>query len=132
MWYESRRGVRFQCTGCGACCKRPGVVEFTPLDILRISQYLEMSQEEFTQTYLSLNTDGWIVNVEDEQPCLFLDDNQCTIHDVKPEQCRSYPFWPEIIKTRYTWKAEGAYCEGIDEGKKWSVLEIQESMLGSK
>lgn len=28
-------------------------------------------------------------------------------------QCRTYPFWPEIVLSEYDWAAEGQRCEGV-------------------
>lgn len=130
MWYASRQGLRFECTGCGGCCRRPGVVEFTPIDIAHISQHLELTQDEFCATYLE-QTPGhaWRINVEDDAPCVFLKDDQCSIHDVKPVQCSSYPFWPELLEHRHAWYAESLECEGINRGQRHTPEEIAQKLL---
>ncbi len=48
--------------------------------------------------------------------CEFLgNDNRCRIYAVRPRQCRTYPFWPELM-TPGAWRAEAARCEGIGRG----------------
>ena len=53
--------------------------------------------------------------VNDKPQCVFLSEhNQCTIHDVKPTQCRTYPFWPQTLMGKSEWEAEKFKCEGIE------------------
>jgi Fe-S-cluster containining protein len=48
--------------------------------------------------------------------CHFLQEGGCSVHEVKPVQCRTYPFWPELVENRKAWKEEGARCPGIGKG----------------
>lgn len=45
---------------------------------------------------------------------LLAPDGRCSVEPVKPQQCRSYPFWPEITGSARAWKAESRRCEGIN------------------
>lgn len=50
------------------------------------------------------------------QVCVFLDEatNACSIYPVRPLQCSTYPWWPELMPTG-AWKAEQQHmCEGIE------------------
>ena len=49
--------------------------------------------------------------------CVFLTADGCSIHEVKPTQCRTYPFWPSLIQSREMWKEEGKFCPGIGKGE---------------
>jgi len=49
--------------------------------------------------------------------CHFLTENGCSVHPVKPVQCRLYPFWPELVENRANWQAERAMCPGIGKGE---------------
>ena len=61
--------------------------------------------------------------------CYFLDERgRCRVHAVKPAQCRSYPFWPEILSSAVTWRAEAAACEGIGQGDEWGPEAILERL----
>jgi len=78
------------CTQCGNCC-RTLEPEFKKQDILRISEYLGLSQTEFIRRYLRMGQEkDYTVQ---SLPCPFLgDDNLCTIYEVRPKSCRDYPF----------------------------------------
>ena len=56
--------------------------------------------------------------------CPFLENDRCRIQPVKPRQCRTYPFWPEIAFDDRDWQAEREYCPGIGIGPDWSAQQI--------
>ena len=79
------------CLSCANCCKKM-TPTFTPQDIRRIASHLRMSPKTFKEKWLTQdkkNTD-W-VNVS--QPCQFLDlkTNMCSIYEVRPVDCASFP-----------------------------------------
>ena len=45
--------------------------------------------------------------------CIFLRGHQCSIHDVKPTICATYPFRNEALWSGVDWNAEAQFCEGI-------------------
>ena len=48
------------------------------------------------------------------QDCIFLRDGLCTVHDAKPLQCATYPWWPDLM-SQNEWNLEREQvCEGID------------------
>ena len=48
--------------------------------------------------------------------CVFLDatTNQCSIYEVRPTQCRSYPYWSNNLIGEAEWSAESKKCPGIN------------------
>ena len=122
---------RFSCVpGCTQCCRRPGNLTLTREDVVRIAQYMKMSIRRFEKTYTE-RVDGRS-NVKLEGPeaaCPFLggDENNgwCQIHDVKPLQCKTYPFWPHIAEDEDRWKREAERCPGIGQGPVISKKLVQ-------
>src|SRR5690606_10044312 len=90
---------RFECQpGCVNCCERPGEVYLTQEDLVRISAYLELSVEEFSEHYCEPDEEeGLRLSHPVAASCHFLIADGCRIHTVKPLQCKSFPFWPETI-----------------------------------
>jgi hypothetical protein len=78
------------CLTCGNCCKTTSPI-FTIKDIERISKYFRMKVLDFTNQYLKRDEDDFYVL--QTAPCSFLDleDNMCTIYDVRPKACSEYP-----------------------------------------
>ena len=81
---------RTDCLTCGNCCKTTSPI-FTEKDIQRIAKYVKMKEHLFISTYLERDPEDFYVLKT--APCSFLDlnDNMCTIYDVRPKACNEYP-----------------------------------------
>ncbi len=121
---------RFECTQCGQCCSRPGVVMMTPVELVKIANSLSVTIEYIQQMCLEFDGQHWLLEVPEDSHCPFLLNNRCSVHSVKPEQCRTYPFWEEIVETDASWDAEAAFCPGIGHGKSYSLKQIRELVRG--
>ena len=101
--------MRFSCQpGCTKCCTRRGWVYLTEDDLLRAAEYLQMTAADFEAAYvirfrrvLRLRKPAGR-----QLACHFLKDGGCSIHPVKPTQCRTYPFWPSLVNSRAAWKID--------------------------
>ena len=128
-WWAN--GVRFECQGSGRCCvsrDQYGFVYMTPADRRRMAKVLKLSTAEFTRTYCG-KTDG-IFHLKDGvgPECLFLKDNRCSVYEGRPAQCRTWPFWPEVMSAK-TWSKEvAAYCPGVGKGRLIPAEEIKAAM----
>lgn len=145
MAYDKRRkpwfkeGLDFECTQCGGCCTgSAGLVEITRAELLQMAEFLACQPEELQRRYLRRVDQGWAIQ-ERERPetgefdCLFLvrepgpsgtELTRCGIHPVRPQQCRTWPFWPSNLKSPRTWRKAGRACEGIGRGRRHSYQEI--------
>ena len=86
------------CHGCFACCQKMGQsIVLDPLDIYRLTKYLNVSFEQLLAEKIELNVvDGLILpNLKmcgTEERCAFLDENgRCGIHQIRPGICRLFP-----------------------------------------
>jgi len=110
-------GLRFQCQpGCTACCTQKGYVYLTAGDVDRAAAFLKMTPEAFEQKYVFRRKHLRRLRIAPETRCYFLRDGGCTIHAVKPTQCRIFPYWPELIESKREWKKTAKYCPGIGKG----------------
>lgn len=113
-WYQD--GLRFKCTECGKCCTgSPGFVWLTEKDIFSLSQYLKIPRERFLKKYTRL-VFGRIALLEypNTYDCVFFKDRKCSVYSSRPQQCRKFPFWKEIIESPKSWEKAKQTCEGID------------------
>ncbi len=88
---EKETWAKVDCLDCGNCCKKM-TPTFTPTDVKRISAHLKMTQKAFKEKWLDVDEDnGDIVNKS--TPCQFLDleDNKCSIYEVRPSDCAGFP-----------------------------------------
>ncbi len=112
-WYA--KGLHFECTGCGKCCTgAPGYVWVNEQEIQEMAAFLKMTIEEFSLRYLRL-VKGRLSLKERPQnyDCVFLKDKKCQIYSVRPQQCRTFPWWPHHLKSEKEWEEAARYCEGI-------------------
>ncbi len=77
------------CLDCANCCKTiPPILNRA--DIRRIAKSLNLKPAEFEGKYIKVDRDG--DKVMNSTPCPFLlEDNKCSIYEVRPRACREYP-----------------------------------------
>ena len=116
-WLE-KEPLRFECQpDCFKCCMKPGIIYFDREDIRNAAEYLGISPSELKEIFLTRDDGKWVMEVgADGTPCSFLTDTGCGIHNGKPKQCQSYPFWRENMDSKSMWKLVGGFCPGIDVG----------------
>lgn len=127
--YFETHPLRFACTGCGRCCVGHGgdyYVGATRREQRRIADFLGVTWRWFRRRYITLYADGTEGLRWGRGRCTFLDDEyRCRIYSVRPLQCRTYPFWPEVVTRRGAWLAQARDCEGIGRGAVVALSEIR-------
>lgn len=79
------------CLSCANCCKTM-TPTFTKADQKRIAAHLAISVKDLNEKYFMVDEDnGDIVNKK--QPCQWLNlkDNKCSIYEVRPLDCATFP-----------------------------------------
>ena len=120
VWVEKRGGLDFTCTQCGDCCTgAPGYVWLEAGEVEALAAHLGLERDPFGKRYLR-RVEGRLSLVEKPGgDCVFFERGRgCTVYAARPSQCRTYPFWPEVIATQDTWRAEFAKCPGVRAGGK--------------
>ena len=127
-----RQALRFSCTQCGQCCATAGdyYVYLTDEDSERIRTYLQLSRNWFRRRYLqSLEEGEQVLAAGADERCIFLDaEGKCRVYAVRPVQCRTYPFWPELVGSARAWNREARRCEGINRGRVVTATTIRRSL----
>jgi hypothetical protein len=66
--------------------------------------------------------------------CVFLDPvtQRCGVYPARPLQCRTFPFWPELVGP-LGWRAElSELCEGIDRGDPVPKSNVESALAEMK
>lgn len=105
------------CDVCGGrCCTGDaGHVWVTEKEISAMSEALALDRSAFLKDYLvQINGRRSLkeLRIQGKLECVLLDSRtrRCTVYAVRPEQCRTYPFW-ECFKTNE--KAAVQECPGV-------------------
>jgi hypothetical protein len=129
-WYST--GLCFGCLQCGRCCAGPeqGYIWVSRPEIRLIADFLKLPVKELKRQFMRrVGFRFTIVEQPHTRDCVFLRQTEqgrgCVIYDVRPAQCRSWPFWPINLASRETWDYTGTKCPGINKGTLLSAEEIE-------
>jgi Fe-S-cluster containining protein len=110
-------GLRFTCQrGCVKCCDQEGYVYLTEDDLKRAAKFTGMSAAGFEKKFVYRTRHQMRFRKPRHKQCPFLEADGCSIHPAKPTQCRTFPFWPELVENRAAWEKTGRFCPGIGTG----------------
>ena len=91
-----------------------------------------LSRAWFRRRYLDVVDNMLVLQSRDDGRCILLDKaGHCRVYPVRPRQCVTYPFWPELLKTAKAWRQEGRRCEGINRGDAVPVHIIEKALRRS-
>ena len=129
-WYIG--GLHFECRQCGDCCSGPdeGVIWISRLEIKLLAEHLDISESQLRKKYLKrIRFRVSILENPQTKDCIFLKNiggtKKCTIYDVRPMQCRSWPFWPINLDSPDDWSTAAKKCSGLNKGKLYTFDEIE-------
>lgn len=113
-------------------------------EIVRLANHLKISPEETVEKYCR-KIDGQFSlkenrNARGEYDCVFLKEIKpaggkrgevvqskrvCGIYEVRPLQCRTWPFWTGNLSSKKAWENAGVRCHGINRGKLWTKEKME-------
>ncbi len=136
-WYVA--GLHFQCIECGNCCSGPeeGYIWTTDEEVKMIAEKLEMKVDEFRNKYIAnKGSRQTIIEEPKSKDCIFLCDRNgtrgCSVYDVRPNQCRTWPFWDMNLESPDDWNFAGRNCPGINNGRLYTYDEIEQRRTQKK
>jgi Fe-S-cluster containining protein len=136
-WVAS--GVHFSCNRCGACCTGPvGEVTCSSAEIAAMARVVGVLPFEFRQRYVVALESGEGLRQIEREPgvfdCVFLSRDahgaRCTVHEARPTQCRTWPFWPAHLRNAEAYAKLATHCVGVrrgleGEGRLHAAVEIE-------
>ena len=119
-------GLRFGCLGCGRCCRgASGGIFMRPCAERCIAAALCLTAEQLRSRF---ETSRWRFPSLKETGCgrcvMNGDDGRCRVYACRPVECRTWPFWPELLESPQAWQAAARRCPGMDSGPLWSPRRI--------
>jgi Fe-S-cluster containining protein len=132
-WYAD--GLKFTCSQCGNCCTgAPGYVWVSDQELARLAAHLRLSVDDVIDRY-GRRIGGRVSLKERRTPqglydCIFLQEVKvgrgasarvkkvCSVYEVRPLQCRTWPFWEGNLASQKNWESAGKRCHGINAGAR--------------
>jgi hypothetical protein len=85
----NRAWEQIDCRECANCCAAMQL-QLTAADCAQMAKAAGMTSPEFRRKHAERHGDGlWYLK---RQPCLFLQNNHCTIYPDRPSRCRGFPY----------------------------------------
>jgi uncharacterized protein len=125
-WYKN--GLRFQCTGCGDCCTgAPGYVWVNKEEIAALALQVGMAITDFEAKYVREVGVRKSLKEYSNGDCVFFDGKtrKCQVYQVRPRQCRTWPFWDSNLRTPEAWAHTCKICPGSGTGRLYQLEQIE-------
>jgi hypothetical protein len=124
-WYAG--GLRFGCQACGRCCGgAPGYVWLDEEEVAEVAASLGLEAGEFQRRYVRRLWRGLSLREKENYDCVLLDGaGRCTAYEVRPLQCRIWPFWPSNLESPEAWDEAARRCPGIGTGPTYAFEQIE-------
>ncbi len=125
-WYAD--GLHFACLpDCGKCCTRHGDYDYVyldPDDVVRLAGALGLAREAFLERHV-VDDDGYLALRMSGPDCPYLRGTACAVYEARPNQCRTFPFWRENLRSRTAWERLRVFCPGIGAGDLHALEKIR-------
>jgi Fe-S-cluster containining protein len=124
------KGLSFSCTRCSACCRyETGYVFLSEIDVSALAAEFKLTVDQFIKTHCRWipsvnNTERLSLKEKADLDCVFWNSG-CKVYNSRPLQCRAFPFWLSVVSSEGAWKAAAESCPGMNQGKLYSLREIE-------
>jgi len=126
-WYAD--GLRFRCTQCGDCCTgAEGYVWVNQQEVEDLAEAVGMKPETFERRFVKRVGIRRSLKERANGDCVLLDKEtrKCTAYEVRPRQCRTWPFWNSNLRSREAWDEAAEACPGCNKGSLVPLEQIVE------
>ena len=82
---------QIDCLQCANCC-RVATAKVTERDVERLAKYLHVKPARVMADYVvKSEEEGLVLQRDKKTGCVFLNGNECTVYDARPEGCQKFP-----------------------------------------
>ncbi len=95
-------------------------------EVIALAKSMELDEQTFRRKFVrNVGTRFSLVEYPDGD-CIFLDPETrgCLVYEVRPIQCRTWPFWNSNVKSPQAWEETCRVCPGAGKGRLYSIEQI--------
>jgi uncharacterized protein len=81
---------KIDCTTCANCC-RVATTQVTERDAEQLAKFLRVKVSVFLRDYTDETEDEGRILKRNENGCVFLDGNLCSVYEARPQTCELFP-----------------------------------------
>jgi Fe-S-cluster containining protein len=105
---------QIDCTQCANCC-RVATTKVSERDVERLARHFRMAPADFLAEYTTESAEeGTILRRTEEAGCVFLEGNECTVYEARPETCQRFPHVVRgngsIVSRMWEFTDRACYC----------------------
>ncbi|MCX8228508.1 MAG: YkgJ family cysteine cluster protein [Planctomycetota bacterium] len=117
---HSTQAFDFNCCRSGNCCRTGhGQVWLKEEEMEGMASEKKMTLEAFVRMHVRQVDGRFSIREAEHGRCSLLEGlNVCSVYEARPEQCRTFPFWPSLLKGGKALAAAAAYCPGLKIRKR--------------
>ncbi|MEK7434474.1 MAG: YkgJ family cysteine cluster protein [Cyanobacteriota bacterium] len=119
-----REKILFSCNKCGECCHEMDV-PLSHVDIIKLLKN-NIEAKDFIDLIISSENEPYSVfiygeyvslylrNKDDDNACIFLENNVCSVYETRPNSCRTWPFSrkkSKLLIDDYAGKVVEGFCD---------------------
>jgi len=126
-WWAA--GLAFECQRCRSCCRgEPGFVWVDDAEVAALAAQLGRREREFRAELCRSVGGRTSLRERSDGDCVLLGPEGCTAYPARPGQCRTFPFWPEHLRSAEAWAWLARRCPGLGRGPLHGAAEIRGKM----
>jgi Fe-S-cluster containining protein len=120
MGFIYHEGIRFKCQRCSICCgdtkDKVRRIFLLEKEVEIISKITSKTIEDISEKIEGFEPYTYVMRKTKEGVCTFLNDNTCSIYEIRPLVCRFYPFQLQSSKNDQYYFTYTEECPGIGKG----------------
>ncbi len=121
---------KIDCTACANCC-RVATTQVTDRDAEKLAKFLGARLPEFLRDYTVETEDEGRILQRNENGCVFLEGNLCSVYDARPHTCEQFPHlvrgMGSLLSRMWHMPDRAVYCPIV-----YNTLELWKDETGFK
>ena len=100
-----------------------------PEEVRKMADHLGIMPEEFIRRYVRREALRLSLKERSNGDCV-LWNRGCAVYEMRPGQCRNFPFWRDVLRSRGIFREVARGCPGVGKGRLYDREDIDACAAG--